>query len=457
MPGASLSILDVAADLGGAPFNYMSFSEDVTKFNFLVGGAGAAIPHAFSAGTTLTVGTKQQLPDIPSGEVGTGFTCTGLCQDPDSTDVWVGNFGNSRGGAGSVQTAISLVRVSADGSTYVGQVAATQAIGGLQGMAFVTSGALRCLAYVDGSTSRVCFVNRDGSIPRAPLSVPFSPNACAWDDARQALWLGDANSGDVWLVSLAGVLLSYADFNSWGGPLDHICVDASRGTGGWLWTTSGANGSPGIFIAWDIAKDRLVDRFLLDSAQAVEGLIATGTSLKVVTDGYFHSTGSAPNTGAPFNVNEFQTYTIPTVTQWRYARAYKSNDLVGPHGRQAYHLILDRGDSDTSADFCLVTRQGDAAATGKVANVAWSGRSTDPAVTVNMGLRLLSAGSVSNFTFGASYVRRSQSATYANGANDTQIGTRGAQTTDRQVDVIGSGLAINLGATAVAYRARLGA
>lgn len=435
------------------PTNFMSFSEDPTKFTFLTGGTGAAIPRVFSNGTTITVGVKQALPDIPGGEAGKGFTCTGMCQDPDSTDIWVGNFGATRG-AGGNSTPISIVRLSADGSTLVSQQQTVQGIGGLQGVAFVTSSPLRCLAYADGSSGNIYFMNRDGSVPRSNLVMPFAVNALAWDDARQGLWASNAANGDVWFTTLGGVLLKYADFNSWGGPIDHICVDPSRGTAGYIWTTSGANGSPGILIAWDVAKDRIVDRFLLSDAQAVEGLLVSGTSLKIVTDGYYHFFGSAPNTVAPFNVNELQNYTIPSITQWRYARAYKAGELIGPYGRQPYHLILDRGDGDTSADLCFVTRQGDVAANGLSANVSWTGKSMDPAVTANMGLRLLGAASATSFTFGASYVRRTQSATYANGANDTQLGTRGTQTPDRQVDVIGSALAINLGSSALSYKPR---
>lgn len=444
--------------LGGLPQNYMSYSEDVSKFAMLRGGTGATIPNVFSNGSTITVGTKQPFPDIPSGDVGKGFTCTGLTQDPDSTDLWVGNFGWSRGDGTGGRPPISIVRVSSDGSTLVSQVALTQAVGGLQGVAFVTSASpsLRCLAYVDGASSRICFINRDGSIPISPLNLPFVANALTWDDGRQGFWVGDALSGDVWLVTLSGVMTGYADFNNWGGPLDHVCVDTSRGTAGYLWTSSGANGSPGVMIAYDIAKDVIVNRYLLDSAQAVEGILVNGSTVKVSVDGYFHSSGSAPTTTAPYNVNELQTYTIPTVTSWRHNRFYKSNELVGPIGHQPYHLLLDRGDGDTSADYSLVTRDPDASINGKIANVAWSGKSQDPAVTANMGLRLLS-GSMANFTFGATYVRRSLSATFASGANTTQLGTRGTFTPDRTVNVVGSALAVNLGASALPYKPRLGA
>ena len=441
------------------PTNYMSFSEDVTKFGAITGGTGAAIPRVFSNGNTLNVGTKQQLPDIPGGEVGTGFTCTGAVADPDSYDFFVGNFGSSRGGAGTVVTPISIVRVTNDGSTYRTQTILKEAVGGLQGIAFVRGGGLNCFAYVDGASSRVCFANLDGTIPRAPLVLPFVPNGCAWDSIRSGLWLSDTSNGDVWLVSLSGVFMAFADFLNWGGPLDHICFDPSRGTSGYLWCTSGANGSPGVLLAWDISKDRLVDRFLLSDAQAVEGLVISGTVLKVFTDGYYHSTGSLPNTGAPYNKNEMQTYAVSAgnLTQWRYSRAYRSQELNGPFGRQPFHLIMDRGDGDTSADFFIYSRTGDSSAGAVAVNLAITAKAFDPATTQNLGMRILGGASLVNVTFGASYVRRTTTATYAPAANDAQFGTRGTQTPDRAVDIVASAIALNLGATGVAYKPRLGA
>jgi hypothetical protein len=131
--------------------------------------------------------------------------------------------------------------------------------------------------------------------------------------------------------------------------------------------------------------------------------------------------------------------------------------MLGPTGTTPMRLLLDRGDGDTSADFCFVTRQGDIAANGQVANLAVYAKSTDPAVTSNLGLRLLGGASAVNFPVGASYSRPSTSATYTNAANDVQFGTRGTQTPDRIVNVTTSGIAINLGASAVAYNPRLGA
>lgn len=442
------------------PANYMSFSEDYTKFTWLTGGTGAAIPHAYSAGTSLAVGTKQALPDIPGGEAGKGFTCTGMCVDPDNGNLWIGNFGSSRGAGGGSTTPLSIVQTSANGATYISQVQTTQGLGGLQGIAFVTSGALKCLAYVSGADNQIRFVNRDGSVPRSNITLPFVVNALAWDDALQGFWAGDAASPMGYLVSIHGILLRAVDFafSGFSAAMDQFCVDPSRGTAGYLWATAGANGSPGVVFIYDKAKDIIVNRYLLADAQAVEGLLVQGTTLKTVSDGYYHSTGSAPNTVAPYNVNELQTYAVPsTIPQWRYARVYRASELVGPYGTAPYHMLLDRGDGDTSADFCFLTRIGDAAITGQVANVAWTGKSFDPAVTANLGVRLLSGGSAVNKTLGADWTRISTSATYANGANDTQIGTRGTQTPDRVVNVVGSALAINTGATPVLYKPRLGA
>jgi hypothetical protein len=73
-----------------------------------------------------------------------------------------------------------------------------------------------------------------------------------------------------------------------------------------------------------------------------------------------------------------------------------------------------------------------------------------------MAMRLLN-GTASNFTFGTSYVRRSFSATFASGANNSQLGTRGTFSPDRVVNVVGTALAVNVGSILRPYRARVGA
>lgn len=438
-----------------APANFMPFSEDVTQFLFVLGGTGIGIPHVFSNGATIVVDTKVAVPDLPGGEAGKGFTCSGLCQDPDSTNLWSANFGLSRNGGGGASPPASLVQLTADGGTLVSQaILPNQSLGGLQGIAFVTSPSLRCLAYVSGADANVYFINRDATVPRGPLALTFTANALAWDDVLQGFWIGDANSGASYLITLNGVVLRYADWASWGGPLDHLCVDPSRGTGGYLWAQTGVNGAPAILIAYDKAKDQIVNRYLLDSLQAGEGILVNGLTVKGNTDGYFHSFGSGPNTVAPYNVNELQTYTLPDpIPQWRYARLYKAGELAGPYGRQPYHLILDRGDGDTSADFCVITRNSDVPA--GVANIAWSGKSFDPLSIANMGLRL-PAGGLTNVVYGAAYSRGSISAT-ATLNSVVQLGTRGTMTPDRTVNAVGTALAVNVGAVPVPYRARLGA
>lgn len=442
--------------------NYMSFSEDYTKFTWLLGGTAASIPHVYAAGTTLTVGTKRTLPDIPGGETGKGFTCTGMCVDPDTGNLWVGNFGSTRGGTGGNSTPISIVQMTPDGSTRVSQVILpTQTIGGLQGVAFVSYNGLKCLAYVGGADNRIRFVNRDGSVPRADIQLPITANALTWDDQLKGFWVGDATSGMGYLVGLDGVLRRAVDFtfSGFGASMDHFCVDASRGTGGYLWASAGANGSPGVVFAYDKDKDVIVNRYSLDSAQAVEGLLVQGTTLSTVSDGYYHSTGSAPNTVSPYDANELQTYTIPaTIPVWRHARVYRASELVGPGGTTPLRLLLDRGDGDTSADFCFVTRTADVAANGLQATLSMYAKPTDPAATANLGIRLLGNGSATNFVLsGSGYSRPSTTATYANGANDTQIGTRGTQTPDRTVNVTATALCLNAGAAALAYNPRLGA
>lgn len=439
----------VTANTGGLPpYNYVSFSEDPSKFVLIRGGTGSGIANIFADGVGVASTTRQLLPDIPGGGAGLGFTCTGLTLDP-SGDFWVGNFGQQRGDGTGASPPISAVRVSPDGSTYRTQVLLTEATVGLQGISYMTTQGW--IAYVDGANPRICFVTPAGAIPRAALNLSFIPNALFWDNANQVFWVGDATNGNVWRLDLLGVASGFADFNGWGNSLDHIHVDGNT-----MWTTSGGNGSPGRLIAWDIARDRFINSWLLNDAQAVEGIYVNGATLIVVSDGYYHSSGSAPNTVAPYNVNDFQTYATPALVDRRHNRIWKAGQLIGPYGRQPYHILLDRGDSDTSNDFAIFARNGDVAVNGLSANMAWSGKSAIVGTPANLGMRLLN-GVMANRVWGDTYSRQIFAATYANGANDMQLGTRGTQTPDRIVDVIGSALALNKGAAAVAYRARLGA
>lgn len=446
--------------LGGLPTNYMSFSEDPTKFSYLVGGTGAAIPHLWSAGTSLTLGTKTIVCDIPGGETGKGFTITGMDVDPDTGNLWVGNLGPTRNGypgTGGNLTATSIVQMT-KACAFVSQVFVTEsAQGSIQGVTVVRETAgTPYLAYASGNVAEpyIFFIARDGSPVRSKLALPFVPNALDWDNARQALVIGDSTNGDVWWVTLGGVFLRHADFNNWPGGFDHISIDLTRGTGGYLWGTTGANGSVTDLVAYDIDLDKIVNRYQLPSAFANEGLLVDATTIYSANDGWFHNTGSAPNSSAPNNENSLQTYAVPTVTQWQYARVYKSCDLVGPFGRQPYHMILDRGAGNTSADFCIVTRDADAAINGQTAILSWSGKSFDPAATANLGMRLLSGGSLTSKAFGASYSRPTVSNTFASGANNTQLGTRGTQTPDNVVNVVGSALAVNL--SSGSYKPRFG-
>jgi len=442
----------MSAGAGGLPpFNYVSFSEDPTKFASLVGGTGAGIPRNFADGAGIASTSRQLLPDVPGGGAGVGFTCTGLTKDPGG-DWWIGNFGAQQGNGGGANPPTSIVRVSPDGSTYVTQVILTQAVGGLQGVTYIPTGN-GWLAYVDGASSRICFVDRTGAIPRTPLNLSFAPNALVWDDVRQGLWAGNNSNGDVWLVTLAGAIIGYADFNNWPGTLDHLSIDTTTGL---LWALTGANGSPGKLVAWDLTRDRFVNSWLLNDAMAPEGLYVNGATITMVSDGHYHATGSAPNTVAPNDVNDFQVYATPAVTDRRHSRVYKANDLLGPYGRQAYHMLIDRGAGNTSADFTIFTRNGDATINGLSANIAWSGKTAIPGTPQNLGMRLLN-GVMTSKTFGDTYSRQVFAATYANGANDIQLGTRGTMTPDNIVDVIGSALALNKGAVGVAYRPRLGA
>lgn len=431
-----------ALDLVSAARNYLTSTERFSAWNAFVGGSG--VTAIFPDGPTLTVASQQQVPDATGSAAGKGFTCTGLARDPVNNTWWVGNFGTKTATDGS-SPFTSLCQVSLDGTTLISQFAIAPN-SGVQGVAFVTP--LDCLAYCGALTGLVYFVDRLGNQARAPLAVPYNaPNALTWDDALQGLWVSDGGGGASCCISLGGVILRTFDWTGQGAPIDHFHVDAARGAAGYLWASAGANGASGVLIALDKAKDRIVNQWRLDTAQAVEGLHVSGTTVTTANDGYYHSTGS-PLTVPPYNVNNLQTYTLPEVLPaYRYRRIFPGY-AVGPFGRPADRIIADKGGGAQGTDFTGWQRASDIPAGPATFSVMM--RSTDGVSAYNVGLRLLNGAQVNKAVTGA-WQRFSDTQTVAANATAQVPILRGTFGSDDFADILVSCAMLNVGARPAPY------
>lgn len=250
-----------------------------------------------------TLRSAVNLPDASNGDTGKGFTCTGLTQAPDGT-WWVANDGRDQESGGNGLQVPSLVHLSADFTTKLGEILCSSIdagiTGSIQGIAYDTSD--DTLWFVSQADSKVWHVGTNGSVIGS-LALAFPPNALAIDGAN--LIVGHAStSGSFtraeWVNKSTGataksILLLYSN------P-DHFHFDASDGSQGALWASWGTNNVPGIVAKFDVATAQATGFWSLAEADAIEGIHVTGSTLSVLSDGYFHGAASALNRALTYDI-----------------------------------------------------------------------------------------------------------------------------------------------------------
>jgi hypothetical protein len=249
---------------------------------------------AFAFGEiTLSATVKQNLPDGLGGDVGEGFTCTGMVRARDGSGFWISNDGRDVFGDSSYQP--SLVKVSIDGVTKLQEIDLLPAIPTLtsaQGVDIAGDGTFYIAAVQEDKFHHL-------SATGALLSShTFSgANGLAIDTTRGKLLIG------------AGTTISRCDMDG-ANPtalvtgltdLDHIHYNADLD---WFFASYGANGSVGKINAYD-ALGVLKRTITLSDALAVEGiwLDLANKHFYATHDGYFHTSGN--------NKNQLQKYVLP--------------------------------------------------------------------------------------------------------------------------------------------------
>lgn len=251
----------------------------------------AATPRSFTAATSVN------LPDGDGGDVGEGFTCTGLALDPNTSTLWVANDG--RNIDGDTTYLPSLVNIGLDG-TKLGEISLSAlypVMKSIQGLA------------VDPNDSSFWIASRDESLLRhvdaaganiASLSIA-APNGLTLDTLRGQLWYSASNATSAVRISKTSTTaLQTIDMLRPGAPasgvspitIDHLHYDAARD---WLWASWGDNGLPGWVTAHDITTGKLKYNAKLATAVAVEGIVLIGSTLYVTSDEYYHIVGSLKN------------------------------------------------------------------------------------------------------------------------------------------------------------------
>lgn len=253
------------------------------------------------AAGVFAASTLQQLPDAQGGDLGEGFTCTGLAQDSLGR-FWFGNHGLNV--AGSLDTPVpSLVLTSSEGSTLVDEIdiaTLRTTTSSIQGVAIDDEDAT-VLWYALSQDNIIAAVSTSGVEQNRDISKT-APNGLAVDSSRSRLWYTSGNT--LFRIDKTGTQEFTVDLNAEFGltDVDHLHYDAERDE---LLISSAANGIAGFVHGYHIPSGTIRRVYRLVSATAIEGIVRDGTSLYAAHDGHFH----APDGAVPAD-NQLQTYEV---------------------------------------------------------------------------------------------------------------------------------------------------
>lgn len=241
--------------------------------------------------------TSQQLPDALTGsDVGKGFTCTGLTRDKqDNTSWWVCNFGAAT--PADITYEPSLVKISADGSTKLDEIALLSLYPGMSAGSFqdVTEDTTTHTLWIASSgEGRVRRLTKAG-VDTGDVFVLSGVSGIAYDELRDTLWCTTGTK--LREYSKVGALLT--EIETGFADADQVFYDAVNDL---VWVSESDEPSPLVVYSYRPTTAAFGEYiYRLASSQAGEGFDITGTTITIVNDGYYHD--NTPPT------NMLQTYT----------------------------------------------------------------------------------------------------------------------------------------------------
>lgn len=260
-------------------------------------------PIALYEGRQYTGSSGITLPsNVSGGTVGKGFTCTGLSKFSDGTWL-VGNHGWPNETQTPITLAASLVHLSSDFQTVLHEAVGTAITptytGSLQGVAIDTDNTIWFCAPQFG---KVVHVHSHLSGTFGALIGSFDlalANGITVDTIRNQLIIvtnGVSSTVDKvakWYAKDGTLQATTLGLGSLDIP-DHFHFDATWGTAGMLWVTSGANHTPGRIDAYDLASGTQCYQWLVKECGAIEGIHVERSggevTIYLANDGWYHNT-----------------------------------------------------------------------------------------------------------------------------------------------------------------------
>lgn len=260
----------------------------------MVGYTAAATYWGSVNGTSALI-SAADLPDAIGATPNTGFTITGLTRASDGT-WWASNEGQGEPGDSSYTP--SLVHLSADFKTKLGEIILTKPVRALQGIAYKSATDEIFVASLSEGLVRV--YKPDGQYVRSiSPTTGTSVNGLAYDPTLDALVIGHENGNSQvrtieWRSAVDGAFIKSITVAH---EPDQLFFDASWGTQGALYYSYGdaGAGKTGYIEKVDVASGAVLGTYALPDADAIEGIYFDGTTLYVANDAYFHRGDPAAN------------------------------------------------------------------------------------------------------------------------------------------------------------------
>lgn len=244
------------------------------------------------------------MPDIPEGEAGKGFTCTGLACDAAEEAFLIGNCGKML--PEDTIFRATIVKVSQKEFRYLSEIKLYEmfpAMKDIQGLTIDTSD--QSIFFCSFGERKVRHISKDG-VDLGGFDLE-TPSGISYDARTDTLWVLTYTS----LVHLSktGEMLEEIPFSVEGQ--DQIYLDEENDT---IYITAGLNSSAQneVYRA-DLQSKKIKLMFTLQDSYGIEGIDIEGDSMYVLNDGYYHS--------ARVPENHVRLYDITTLyTREEYAK-----------------------------------------------------------------------------------------------------------------------------------------
>lgn len=276
--------------------------------------ASAANQPAYSSGLVTFDGTNDVLrfdafaqlldavdvPDASNGDTGKGFTITGLARARDGT-WWAANDGRNVETGGNGLWLASIVHLSADFTTKLGEILATDIdpsiAESLQGLVVANDGTL----WVADITNMTLWHFTPAGTLIGSIVLTYEPNALGYDPDMGVLVVGrvatepDPNTLE-WITPNDGTVLKSIETNL---NADHVWIEGDD-----VYYTFGGTIS---YVVRHHVTDGGIWRIAVPDADEIEGIVKDGDTLYLANDAYFHAGDPALN-----RVLKYRFYAPPT-------------------------------------------------------------------------------------------------------------------------------------------------